>query len=116
MQRSRIPGRRREPGTDPGAAQSGQHNWRIQALERRTRKLKLRCSVSARQRSLPAVRTPHRKRDAAATDLSGKRILEYLVHVETGHEMMLKSELEAYRQDKDWYMGVTRTEMTHAGP
>jgi rubrerythrin len=53
---------------------------------------------------------------AAATDLSGKRILEYLVHVETGHEMMLKSELEAYRQNKDWYAGTTTPEMVHLGP
>ena len=58
----------------------------------------------------------YRQAAAAATDLSGKRILEYLVHVETGHEMMLKSELEAYRQDKDWYAGVTTPEMIHVGP
>jgi rubrerythrin len=53
---------------------------------------------------------------AAATDLSGKRILEYLVHVEKGHEMMLKSELEAYLRDKGWYAGGEASEMIHAGP
>jgi rubrerythrin len=58
----------------------------------------------------------YRQAAAAATDLSGKRILEYLVHVEKGHEMMLKSELEAYRQDKDWYAGGGGSEMIHAGP
>jgi rubrerythrin len=58
----------------------------------------------------------YRQAAAAAADLSGKRILEYLVHVEKGHEMMLKSELEAYRQDKDWYAGGVASEMIHAGP
>ena len=58
----------------------------------------------------------YRQAAATATDLSGKRILEYLVHVETGHEMMLKSELEAYRHDKDWYTGETTPEMVHVGP
>ncbi len=58
----------------------------------------------------------YRQAAAAATDLSGKKILEYLVHVETGHEMTLKSELEAYRQDKDWYTGETTPEMVHVGP
>ena len=58
----------------------------------------------------------YRQAAAVATDLSGKRILEYLVHVETGHEMMLKSELEAYRQDRDWYTGETTADMIHVGP
>jgi rubrerythrin len=63
-----------------------------------------------------AAREFYRRAAAEATDLSGKRILEYLVHVETGHEMMLKSELAAYRQDKDWYTGVATPDMVHVGP
>ncbi len=36
-------------------------------------------------------------------DVSGKRTFEYLADIERGHEHMLKSELEAYRRDKNWY-------------
>ena len=68
--------------------------------------------VSKKYRHLAKEETGHRK---MLVDLY-KKILEYLVHVETGHEMMLKSELEAYRQDKDWYTGLTTPEMVHAGP
>lgn len=37
------------------------------------------------------------------TDVNGKRLFEYLADVERGHEVMLASELEAYRRDKSWY-------------
>ena len=39
----------------------------------------------------------------SATDISGKRTLEYLAGIEHGHEVMLKMELEAYLRDKNWY-------------
>ncbi|MBT3180884.1 MAG: ferritin family protein [Deltaproteobacteria bacterium] len=44
-------------------------------------------------------------RDAAkkAKDNNGKRTLEYLAGIEHGHEVMLKEELKAYLNDKDWY-------------
>lgn len=44
-------------------------------------------------------------KDAAknTSDHSGKRLFEYLANVEHGHEVMLKTELEAYHRDNDWY-------------
>ena len=38
-----------------------------------------------------------------ATDNSGRRTLEYLAGIEHGHEVMLKEELKAYLNDKNWY-------------
>ena len=51
-----------------------------------------------------------------ATDLSGKRTLQYLSGVEHGHELMLKNELEAYLRDRDWYTSHEPPGMTHVGP
>lgn len=45
----------------------------------------------------------YRKASHTATDITGKRTLEYLADVEHGHKVMLAAELEAYRRDKDWY-------------
>lgn len=44
-------------------------------------------------------------REAAqrTNDMSGKRTLEYLSNIEHGHELMLKTELESYLNDRDWY-------------
>jgi rubrerythrin len=36
-------------------------------------------------------------------DANGRRLLQYLADIERGHEVMLQSELEAYRRDKNWY-------------
>ena len=36
-------------------------------------------------------------------DHTSKRMLEYLADIERGHETMLKSELDAYLRDKNWY-------------
>lgn len=36
-------------------------------------------------------------------DVSGKRTFEYLADIERAHEAMLKSELDAYLRDKNWY-------------
>ena len=57
-------------------------------------------------------------RQAASTsaDLSGRRILEYLAHVEQGHATMLENELEAYLDDKQWYAGEGSPGMIHLGP
>lgn len=38
------------------------------------------------------------------TDITAKRILEYLADIEHGHEIMLKAEFEAYKRDKGWYI------------
>jgi rubrerythrin len=45
----------------------------------------------------------YRKASAEAADLGGKRTLEYLADIEHGHEAMLKTELEAYLRDSNWY-------------
>lgn len=37
------------------------------------------------------------------TDDNARRLLQYLADIERGHELMLISELEAYRRDKNWY-------------
>jgi len=37
------------------------------------------------------------------TDDNARRLLQYLADIERGHELMLVSELEAYRRDKNWY-------------
>lgn len=37
------------------------------------------------------------------TDANARRLLQYLADIERGHEVMLVSELEAYRRDKSWY-------------
>jgi rubrerythrin len=98
---SKIPG---EPETAEGGAVPEQISHSLEDL--------LILAVKREQEA----REFYRKAAAAATDLSGKRILEYLVHVEKGHEMMLKSELEAYLRDKRWYTGGEASEMIHAGP
>jgi rubrerythrin len=36
-------------------------------------------------------------------DANSRRVIEYLAGIERGHEAMLKSELEAYLKDRDWY-------------
>jgi len=97
----KIPG---EPKTAEGGAIPDQMSHSVEDL------LKL---AVAREREAKQF---YRKAAAEATDLSGKRILAYLVHVEKGHEMMLKSELEAYLQDTDWYTGELPAEMVHVGP
>jgi rubrerythrin len=38
-----------------------------------------------------------------AADESGRRTFKYLADFERGHEMLLTSELEDYRRDKNWY-------------
>ncbi len=58
----------------------------------------------------------YRKAAESATDLSGKRILEYLVRVEKGHEDMLEAELDAYLMDKSWYTGADEPGLIHTGP
>jgi len=40
---------------------------------------------------------------SVATDESGRRTFRYLADFERGHEMILKTELENYRRDKNWY-------------
>ncbi|MBI4711406.1 MAG: hypothetical protein HY767_02970, partial [Candidatus Omnitrophica bacterium] len=37
------------------------------------------------------------------TDVTARRTLEYLADSERGHEMLIKSELEAYLRDRNWY-------------
>ncbi|MBF0104842.1 MAG: ferritin family protein [Deltaproteobacteria bacterium] len=49
-------------------------------------------------------------------DPSGKRILAYLASVESGHEEMLKKELEAYLNDRGLYESADLLEMIHVGP
>ncbi len=38
-----------------------------------------------------------------ASDETTRRTLEYLADIERGHELLLATELEAYRRDKNWY-------------
>lgn len=45
----------------------------------------------------------YRKAAAKAIDVNSKRTLEYLADIERGHEVLLKSELDAYLRDRDWY-------------
>ncbi|HPQ81163.1 MAG TPA: ferritin family protein [bacterium] len=45
----------------------------------------------------------YRKAAARAIDNNSRRTLEYLADIEHGHELMLRSELEAYLRDRDWY-------------
>lgn len=44
-------------------------------------------------------------RDAAvrAKDDNAKRVFEYLAGIERGHEILLKSELDSYLKDRNWY-------------
>jgi rubrerythrin len=57
-------------------------------------------------------------REAAeqATDLSGRRTLQYLADVEHGHEMMLRNELEAFLRDRNWYTSKEPPPLVHVGP
>lgn len=45
----------------------------------------------------------YRKAAVRAIDQGGRRTLEYLADIERGHELMLRSELDAYQRDRDWY-------------
>lgn len=45
----------------------------------------------------------YRNASLRVTGNVSKRIFEYLSGIERGHEAMLKSELEAYLLDRDWY-------------
>jgi len=45
----------------------------------------------------------YREMSSRMKDTNGKRLLQYLADIERGHEVMLASELEAYRRDKSWY-------------
>lgn len=48
-------------------------------------------------------RSFYEKAAAKTNDLTGKRTFEYLADIERGHEISLKTELDAYRRDKNWY-------------
>ena len=37
------------------------------------------------------------------TDANGRRIIEHLADIERGHEIAMRSELEAYLRDRSWY-------------
>lgn len=63
-----------------------------------------------------AARDFYRRAAAASVDLSGKRLLEYLAHVEQGHATMLENEHAAYLEDKKWYTGEASPGMVHLGP
>ena len=43
--------------------------------------------------------------DAASktTDISAKRLLEYLSDIEQGHKLMLEAERAAFKRDENWY-------------
>ncbi len=58
----------------------------------------------------------YRQASQNARDLSGKRLFDQLVEVELGHEVVLNKELEAFRKDRDGYMGIKSQEMQHVGP
>jgi rubrerythrin len=45
----------------------------------------------------------YREMASKMRDANGRRLLQYLADIERGHEVMLASELEAYRRDKNWY-------------
>lgn len=45
----------------------------------------------------------YRETSSRMKDANGRRLLQYLADIERGHEVMLASELEAYRRDKNWY-------------
>lgn len=45
----------------------------------------------------------YRKASVKTVDVNSKRTLEYLADIESGHEMLLKAELESYLKDKNWY-------------
>ena len=58
----------------------------------------------------------YRQAAASSADLSGKRLLEYLAHVEQGHATMLENEHAAYLENKEWYTGEASPGMVHLGP
>lgn len=58
----------------------------------------------------------YRRAAGKAVDAAGRRTLEYLASVEGGHEQMLKTEMEAYLRDRDWYTGKAYPHLTHVGP
>ncbi len=45
----------------------------------------------------------YRRAAARAIDTNSRRTLEYLADIEHGHELMLRSELDAFLRDRDWY-------------
>ena len=59
----------------------------------------LRLAISREQKANNFYKEAAKK----AADNSGRRTLEYLAGIEYGHELMLKEELKAYLNDKDWY-------------
>lgn len=45
----------------------------------------------------------YRRAAARAVDQGGQRTLEYLADIERGHELIIRSELDAYLRDRNWY-------------
>ena len=58
----------------------------------------------------------YRQAATSSADLSGKRLLEYLAHVEQGHATMLENEHAAFLENKEWYTGEGSPGMVHLGP
>ena len=83
----------RIPGT-PTTAEGGRPVFAADALE------ELLAHAITRE---VAANDFYRKAAARAVDTNSKRTLEYLADIEHGHELMLRSELEAYLRDRDWY-------------
>ncbi len=58
----------------------------------------------------------YRRAAESSADMSGRRILDYLVHVEAGHAEMLENEKEAYLENRKWYTGEDDPGLIHLGP
>lgn len=81
------------PG-EPLTAEGGMPPMAIDSLEELL-KFAIKCEHSANDF--------YRRAATQTSDNNAKRILGYLAGIEMGHEILIKSELEAYLQDKNWY-------------
>jgi rubrerythrin len=92
----KMTGEKRPPEItgEPAVAEGGGVHVETEGLERL-----LQVAIEREQRA----GNFYREMSSKMEDANGRRLLQYLADIERGHEVMLASELEAYRRDKNWY-------------